>query len=118
LPRSWDKETRERDADKKMSDAHKKLKIVVACGTGIATSTHVAVKLRELLAQRGKENLEIVQCRVPEITNYVHDADLVISTAQVPFEISVPLFTNAIAFLTGIGVDELVDEIDHALDKR
>lgn len=99
-----------------MSDTHGKLKIVVACGTGIATSTHVAVKLRELLARRGKENLDIVQCRVPEITSYVHDADLVVSTAQVPFDIPVPVFTNAIAFLTGIGVEELVDEIDKKLD--
>lgn len=99
-----------------MTSAHPTLKIVVACGTGIATSTHVAVKLRELLALRGKENLEIVQCRVPEITNYVHDADLVVSTAQVPFDIPVPVFTNAIAFLTGIGIDELVEEIDAALD--
>ena len=48
--------------------------------------------------------------------NYVHDADLVISTAQVPFDVPVPVFTNAIAFLTGIGIDELVEEINGTLD--
>ncbi len=93
-------------------------RIVVACGTGIATSTHVALKLKEMLAERGKDRVEIVQCRVPEIPAYAEDADAVVSTAQVPYELSVPVFTSAIAFLTGIGMEELVDEIAAKLDEN
>lgn len=100
-----------------MDTIGRKMKIVVACGTGIATSTHVAVKLQEMLALRGKENVDIVQCRVTEIPHYAQDADLVVSTAQVPFDLSVPVFTSAIAFLTGIGMDEVVDEIAAKLDE-
>ena len=44
--------------------------------------------------------------------------DAVVSTAQVPYELSVPVFTSAIAFLTGIGMEELVDEIAAKLDEN
>ena len=100
-----------------MNAANRSFKIVVACGTGIATSTHVAIKLKEMLASRGKDRVDIVQCRVPEIPAYSENADLVVSTAQVPFDLKIPVFTSAIAFLTGIGMDEVVDEIAAKLDE-
>jgi PTS system galactitol-specific IIB component len=42
------------------------------------------------------------------------DADLVVSTAQVPFEIDVPI-VDGIPFLTGIGVKEVIDNIEKLL---
>lgn len=91
-------------------------KIVVACGTAIATSTHVAMKLKELLAERGLK-IHTVQCRVPEVPAHAPDADLVIATAQVPYDIDVPV-VDGIPFLTGIGVKEVVDKIEKLLTQR
>lgn len=84
-------------------------KIVVACGTAIATSTHVAVKLKELLEERGLK-IHTIQCRVPEVTSLAPDADLVVATAQVPYDIDVPV-VDGIPFLTGIGIKEVIEKI-------
>jgi PTS system galactitol-specific IIB component len=91
----------------------KVFKIVVACGTAIATSTHVAIKIKELLEERGLK-IHTIQCRVPEVPSLAPDADLVVSTAQVPYDIDVPV-VNGIPFLTGIGVEEVIDEIEMIL---
>lgn len=91
-------------------------KIVVACGTAIATSTHVAIKVRELLEARGLK-VHTIQCRVPEVPSLAPDADLVIATAQVPFDIEVPV-VDGIPFLTGIGEEEVIQKIEDLLKSR
>lgn len=88
-------------------------KIVVACGTAIATSTHVAMKVKELLEERGLK-IHTIQCRVVEVSSLAPDADLVIATAQVPFDIEIPV-VDGIPFLTGIGVKEVIDKIETLL---
>jgi PTS system galactitol-specific IIB component len=91
----------------------KLFKIVVACGTAIATSTHVAIKIKELLEERGLK-IHTIQCRVPEVPSLAPDADLVVATAQVPFDIDIPV-VDGIPFLTGIGVKEVIDKIEEIL---
>lgn len=91
-------------------------KIVVACGTAIATSTHVAIKIKELLEERGLK-IYTIQCRVPEVPSLAPDADLVVATAQVPYDIDVPV-VNGIPFLTGIGIKEVIDEIETLLTNK
>jgi PTS system galactitol-specific IIB component len=88
-------------------------KIVVACGTAIATSTVVSIKVKELLAERGM-NVYTIQCRVIEVPNLAPDADLIISTAQVPFDLNIPV-VDGIPFLTGIGIKEVIDKIESLL---
>lgn len=87
----------------------KTYKIVVACGTAIATSTHVAIKIKELLGARGLK-AHTIQCRVTEVPSLAPDADLIVATAQVPFDIDVPVI-DGIPFLTGIGVEEVIEKI-------
>lgn len=91
-------------------------KIVVACGTAIATSTHVAIKIKELLEERGLK-IHTIQCRVLEVPSLAPDADLVVATAQVPYDINVP-FVDGIPFLTGIGVKEVIDKIETILKAK
>jgi len=91
-------------------------KIVVACGTAIATSTHVAIKIKELLEERGLK-IHTIQCRVTEVPSLAPDADLVVATAQVPYDISVPV-VDGIPFLTGIGVKEVIDKIERILTQK
>jgi PTS system galactitol-specific IIB component len=91
----------------------KVFKIVVACGTAIATSTHVSIKIKELLEERGLR-VHTIQCRVLEVPSLAPDADLVVATAQVPYDIQVPV-VDGIPFLTGIGVKEVIDKIETIL---
>ncbi len=96
--------------------AGKIYKVVVACGTAIATSTHVAIKIKELLEERGIR-IHTIQCRVTEVPSFAPDADLVVATAQVPYNISIPV-VDAIPFLTGIGVKEVIDKIELLLTNK
>jgi PTS system galactitol-specific IIB component len=91
-------------------------KIVVSCGTAIATSTHVSIKVKEMLEERGIK-VHTIQCRVTEVPHLAPDADLVISTAQVPYDISIPV-VDGIPFLTGIGEKEVIDRIEQILRNR
>ena len=91
-------------------------KIVVACGTAIATSTHVSLKIKELLEERGIK-IHTIQCRVTEVPSLAPDADLIIATAQVPFDVDVPV-VDGIPFLTGIGIEEVTDKIENILTAK
>lgn len=87
-------------------------KIIVACGTAIATSTLVSIKVKELLAERGLK-VYTNQCRVIEVPSLAPGADLIIATAQVPFDIDIPVVDGIP--LTGIGIKEVIDHIESLL---
>ncbi len=97
----------------KSSSENRVYTIIVSCGTAIATSTHVAIKIKELLAERGLQ-VKTIQCRVPEVPDYADNADLVVSTAQVPYQLEIPII-DGIPFLSGIGIKEVIDEIETRL---
>lgn len=82
--------------------------IIVACGTGIATSTVVCVKIKEALQKAGVQ-AEVVQCKVAEIPSKIDDADLVVTTTSFTSD-KVPVI-RAISFLTGIGVENDLKKI-------
>lgn len=83
--------------------------IVVACGSGIATSTHVATVLKEKLSERGFP-VTTRQCRVQDLSSNVDGASLVVTTSAINTNLRIPVITG-IAFLTGMGVDQKIDEI-------
>ena len=86
--------------------------IIVACGTGIATSTIVVSKVQELLKENQIE-ANIIQCTAAEIPNHAEQADLIITTMQLENHYSKPMVLG-MSFLTGIGVDATKKEIlDH-----
>ena len=91
-------------------------KILVACGTGICTSTMAAGKLKNELEKRGKaSNVSITQCKVAELSAKAADYDLVIATTQVSSKISTPVISG-LPFLTGMGIDKVVDEVVEKLN--
>ncbi|MDO4474458.1 MAG: PTS sugar transporter subunit IIB [Eubacteriales bacterium] len=83
-------------------------KIIVACGTGIATSTVVCVKIKEALKSAGVQ-ADVVQCKVAEIPSKIDGADLVVTTTSFTSD-KVPVI-RAISFLTGIGVENDLKKI-------
>ena len=91
-----------------------KKKILVICGTGIATSTVVATKIREYLNRDPNlQGTQIVQGKVMDILRGT-DADLIVATTQVPDTVKVPVI-NAVALLTGIGAEAVLTKIKNSL---
>jgi len=91
-------------------------RILVVCGTGIATSTVVARKLEEKLKEEGID-IETRQCKVVEVESMLENVDLIVATTPVPDDIKVPVI-RTLAFLTGIGEDEAIEEIVRGLRGR
>lgn len=77
--------------------------IILACGSGIATSTAVANKVATLLDENGLAGqYKIIQCAIAEAKSLCANADLLVSTTVAPSGIECP-YVNGVAFLTGIG---------------
>lgn len=84
-------------------------KILVACGTAIATSTVVAAKLEEKLRARGIA-VKIDQCKASEVGSKAAGYDVIVSTTEVDDARGKPL-VRTLSFLTGIGIDADVEKI-------
>ncbi len=84
-------------------------RILVACGTAIATSTVVAHKLEEMLRARGIE-VKIDQCKASEVGSKAQAYDVIVSTTEVDDTRGKPI-VRTLSFLTGIGVEADVEKI-------
>ena len=91
-------------------------RILVACGTGIATSTVVAKAIEEALKERG---IDVItrQCKAAEVRSLVDQADLIVTTTPLPSNLGVPVI-QTLAFLTGIGKEDAIEQIVKALQKK
>ena len=84
--------------------------VLVACGTGIATSTVVNDAVTKL-AKLNNIPVEIIQCKMMEVPSYADRANLLITTTVADkSKYNFPVI-NARAFLTGIGLDKTKEEI-------
>ena len=88
-------------------------RIVVACGSGIATSGLVANKINNLLEERGM----VGKARADSIDIKSIDLEMGAGDIVVPFHppfdlsnVRIPTFSG-IPFLTGIGEEEIMDQI-------
>jgi len=86
-----------------------KKRILVACGTAIATSTVVARKIEEELAERGIE-VQINQCKATEVPSKVEGHDLVVTTTLISGAGDVPVI-HTVSFLTGVGIESDIEKI-------
>ncbi|AAM23483.1 MAG: PTS system, galactitol-specific enzyme II, B component [Caldanaerobacter subterraneus] len=93
----------------------RKKTILVACGTGIATSTVVTEKILEAAK---KENLDvnIIQCKVSEIKSYAEDADFIVTTTILKDSFGKKSI-NALPLITGIGEEQVLKEIIEEIKK-
>lgn len=86
--------------------------ILVACGSGIATSTVISNRVRKICEDAGIKII-IKQVKVVEVENIANDFDLIVASTRVPNTVKTP-FVFAINYLTGINVEATDKEI---LDK-
>jgi|LFRM01.1.fsa_nt_gb PTS system galactitol-specific IIB component len=92
----------------------KRVKILVVCGSGVATSMHAAYKLRDYLEKENLLNVSIDGCGNNELPYRADSYDIIVSNAQVTVNLDKPVF-SAVPLLTGIGEEELVRQIADAV---
>jgi PTS system galactitol-specific IIB component len=94
----------------------KKQKVVlVACGTGIATSTVVTKKVEDLIKENNL-NARVIQCKMLEVPGYEDEADLLVTTTIPSRNYKIPI-VKAMNYLTNINTDKIDKAIIDALKK-
>jgi PTS system galactitol-specific IIB component len=88
-------------------------KVLVICGTGVATSTVVAIKIKDFCALR---NIPVVvtQGKVMDIVRGIEGYDLIVATTPIPSTVKIPVI-QGLSFLTGIGNEATLEKIAQAL---
>ncbi len=90
-------------------------KLLIMCGSGIATSTVVAGKVKEWLKENGyQDRVQVFQSKVAEEVNRIDDYDVVITTTVVPDKIKDKVI-QGLPLLTGMGLDDLWAELKSQL---
>jgi PTS system galactitol-specific IIB component len=88
-----------------------KKRILVACGTGVATSVAVARKLENIFKERGLADLvEVSTCTVAEMESKASKYDLIVTTAHNSKPMPVKVIMG-VAFLIGRGTEPVLQDI-------
>ena len=87
--------------------------ILVACGTGIATSTVVCKKVEDLILAHNL-NARVIQCKISEVPGYQDEADLLVTTTIASRTYSIPVI-KAINYLTNINTQKVDQAIIDAI---
>ena len=90
-------------------------KLIVACGSGVATSTTIAEKIKSRLESKNV-NYKSIMSELPGADIYVYIAkpdDEVLSEAE---RLNIAVFPG-VPFLTGMGADDVFDKICEAIAK-
>lgn len=86
-------------------------KLLIMCGTGVATSTVVTGKVKAWLQENGLEDrVSLYQSKISDEINRIDDYDIIVSTTIVPDDIRDKVI-DGVPLLTGMGIDEMYDEI-------
>ena len=78
-------------------------KIIVACGSGVATSQTVASKVNRLLKEN-KVDAQVEAVDLKSVDRYMDSSVADIAITKIDKEYPIPVI-NGIAFLTGVGQD-------------
>ena len=88
-------------------------KILVICGTGVATSTVVVQKIKEYCAAKGHDVL-IAQGAVADALRGGTTADFIVATTHISASVTIPVI-GGLPFLTGMGLDAVYAQIEEQL---
>lgn len=91
-------------------------KIIVACGSGVATSQTVASKVNRLLKER-KVDAEVEAVDLKSVDRYMNSSVAYIAITKTNKEYPIPVI-NGITFLTGVGMEQelqrLIDAVNNS----
>lgn len=87
----------------------KKINILVACGSGVATSTIAADEVKEI-CKENNINFSISKCSMTELPSLSSQADIVLTTNNYQGELDVPTM-SIMGFVTGINEDKLKKDL-------
>ena len=92
-------------------------KLLIMCGSGIATSTVAAGKVKQWLKDNNLEDqVKIYQSKIAEEVNHIDDYDAVITTTTVPDSIKDKVIFG-LPLLTNMGLDQMWDQLKKELEK-
>lgn len=87
-------------------------KLLIMCGTGVATSTIVTNKVKEWLRSKGlTDDVKLFQSKIADEIKRIDDYDIVVSTTVVPDSIKDKVIMG-LPLLTGFGTEEMYAEIE------
>ncbi|MCI1858408.1 MAG: PTS sugar transporter subunit IIB [Sporolactobacillus sp.] len=79
-------------------------RIIVACGSGVATSQTVASKIDRMLKEKNiRATVDAVD--IKSLDQYIKNADVYVSIVKTNRTFTIPVI-NGIAFLTGMGQEQ------------
>lgn len=87
--------------------------ILFVCATGVATSTAVTERVLEYLKEKNI-TVNYSQINVASVPNNSDQADLIVSTTNIPYELDVPVI-NGLPIITGVGEEKVLNTIYEAL---
>lgn len=92
-------------------------KLLIMCGTGVATSTVVTNKVKDWLENTGlSKEVHLYQGKIADEVSHLNDYDIVISTTIVPSEHKDSVIMG-LPLLTGMGVDDLFSTIRQRIEQ-
>ena len=93
-------------------------KLLVICGAGHATSTIAVSKINKWLeAENYTDQVKIYQSKIADELNKMDDYDAVVSTTIVPDSVKDKVI-NGLGLLTGIGADEIFEDVKTRLELK
>ena len=87
----------------------KPIKVLVACGSGVATSTIVVQVIKDLFKERNV-NAEVIKCTLAEIPNKEEYVDVILTTNNYRRPVSKPIL-SVFGLISGINEDQIKDKI-------
>jgi PTS system galactitol-specific IIB component len=90
-------------------------KLLIMCGTGVATSTIVTNKVKEWLRGKGlTDDVKLYQSKIADEMKRIDDYDIIVSTTVVPDSIKDKVIMG-LPLLTGFGTEEMYAEIERKI---
>ena len=90
------------------------INILVACGSGVATSTLAADEVKSVCAEYGITSFKINKCSMDELSSEMAHADIVLTTNNYKGDIGKPHMSVA-GFVTGINEGALRKKLGELL---
>ncbi|MWN32323.1 MULTISPECIES: PTS sugar transporter subunit IIB [unclassified Gilliamella] len=85
-------------------------KVIVACGSGVATSQTVASKVTRLLKERNLDEIKVEVVDLKSVDTHIKNSAAYIAITKIEKQYPIPII-NGIAFLTGINMEAELQKI-------